>query len=112
MPRRLFFAALCVFALSASASAFVDYDPFNYSGTTLNGQSGGSGWLGPWIATGTAPTIQLSDDNTSLSYPATFQSPLVAPTPAGDRVLHSGDALNNASSSRLLSQTTNMGVAG
>jgi hypothetical protein len=107
-------AAIILLTLSAStaSAAFVDYDAFDYAGTTLNDQNGGAGWSGPWFATGTSPTIQLSDDNTSLSYPATFQSPLITPAPAGDRVLHTGDALNNASSSRLLSQPTNMGVAG
>lgn len=112
MQRHWIPGGLCILALSTSALAAVDYEPFDYSGTVLNGQSGGSGWTGPWIPTGTSPTIQLSDDNTSLSYPITFQSPLVTPTPSGDRVLHTGDLANNASSSRLLSQTTSMAVAG
>ena len=111
---RIFVAAIVLLALGASTSsaAFVDYDGFDYAGTTLNDQNGGSGWSGPWFPTGTSPTIQLSDDNTSLTYPTPFESPLIAPAPTGDRVLHTGDALNNASSSRLLSQTTDMGAAG
>jgi hypothetical protein len=114
MQRVLICAALAALSASSASAAFVDYDGFDYSGATLNDQSGGTGWFGPWIQTGTSPTIQLSDDDTSLSYPTgvTWQSPLVAPTPVGDRVRHTGSGTVNASSSRLLSQSTPMGVAG
>jgi hypothetical protein len=113
-PIRLCTTALILLALCATRApaAFVDYDGFDYASPTLNTQSGGAGFSGPWFATGASPTIQLSNDDTSLTYPTPFQSPLIAPTPTGGRVLHTGDALNNASSSRLLSQTTNMAAAG
>lgn len=32
--------------------ALTDHDDFDYTGTTLNGQNGGTGWSGGWIPTG------------------------------------------------------------
>jgi hypothetical protein len=88
-----------------------DYDPFDYDGTTLNGQAGGTGWSGPWIATGTAPSITLSNNDVSLSYPGTFQSPLTTPPSFGAHISTGGQTVN-ASSSRLLSSTTSLAAAG
>jgi hypothetical protein len=107
------FAAFAL-ALGASASvaqAALDYDPQDYSGTMLNGQNGGSGWLGPWFQTGTSPSITLATDAASLNYPATFQSPLTTPESFGTRISTGGIA-SNASSSRLISNTTSLAVDG
>jgi hypothetical protein len=85
-----------------------EYDPFDYSGTSLLGQNGGTGWNGAWFNTASTPN-GLSNDGISLSYPMSWESPL-APLPAsGSRVVTGGVG---ASSSRLLSQTINLGVDG
>ena len=94
---------------SASRAALINYEPFAYSATTLNAQSGGTGWSGGWIATGASPSDVLSDDGVSLTYPATFESPLSTPPTTGSRVKTGGI---NASSSRLLAQTIPLNVDG
>ncbi len=90
-------------------AALMNYDPFAYSGTTLNGQNGGTGWNGGWFQTGSSPSDQLSDDGVSLTYPGTFESPLSTPPTSGSRVDTGG---LNASSSRLLAQTIPLNVDG
>jgi hypothetical protein len=102
--------ALAVSASTTSA-ALTDYDGFDYSGTTLNGQNGGTGWSGGWIATGASPSDNLSNDATSLSYPVGWESPASTPSTTGARV-STGDLASNASSSRLLANTFDMTVDG
>ena len=88
----------------------MDYEPFAYSGTTLNGQNGGTGWSGGWFTTASTDD-QLSNDGTSLSYPVSFEAPLTTPSTSGARV-STGGLSSNASSSRLLSQSVDLSVDG
>ena len=97
-----------MFLTTARATLF-DADPFNYSGTTLPGQNGGTGWSGAWFTTGTSGLNGLSNDGISLSYPNTWESPLTPLTPSGSRVITGG---TNANTSRLLSQTIPLNVDG
>jgi hypothetical protein len=61
----------------------LEYDGFSYSGTALNGQSGGTGWGGSsWSDPNN--TTSLPADGLSLSYPVT-----VSFIPAGNRILSS-----------------------
>ncbi|MDB6026310.1 MAG: Bacillopeptidase, partial [Verrucomicrobiales bacterium] len=62
-----------------------------------------------WFTTATSGNT-LSDDGVSLSYPATFEFPLVTPTPSGSRVR--SEPIANASNSRLLAQTIPLNVDG
>lgn len=98
--------AAAALALSASGAlaALLGADSFDYAGTTLNGQSGGTNWGGEWTQSGTAATVTLSDDGASLSYPVT-----VPWTPAGGRVLQAGAG---GSSYRLMGGTLNMTEGG
>lgn len=80
-------SALCVGWLGAAplAPAQVDeYEGFEYTGTALNGQNGGTGWgANAWTdPDGNAP---LSDDGVSLAFP-----PSVNHAPAGSRLLFAG----------------------
>jgi hypothetical protein len=88
-----------------------DYEPFAYSGTVLNGQNGGTGWNGAWFQTGTSPSDTLSNDGVSLSYPVTFQHPGGTPPTTGSRVRTGGQTVIS-SSSRMMSQTFNLGQNG
>jgi hypothetical protein len=91
-------------------AALMDYEPFAYSGTALNGQNGGTGWNGGWFNTATTDNV-LSNDGVSLAYPASFEAPLATPSTAGSRV-STGGLTANASSSRLLSQPVNLAQDG
>jgi hypothetical protein len=99
------FLGIVAFA-GAAARATLDYDGFDYTGTTLTGQSGGSGWSGPWINTASTSDT-LSDDGISLSYPVPFESPMTTPPSVGSRVKTGGI---QASSSRLLSSPVSLAV--
>lgn len=99
------------FVGTSAQAALLDADSFNYSGTALVGQNGGTGWSGAWFQTGTSANNTLSNDSVSLAYPATFQSPLVAPTPTGSRV-STGGLTGNANTSRLLSTPINLAQEG
>ncbi len=103
-------AMLC-FAGPPARAGQMDYEDFDYSGTTLNGQNGGTGWNGAWFQTGSSPSEQLSNDGVSLSYPVGFEAPLATPSTSGSRV-NTGGLSANASSSRLLSQTVDLSVDG
>lgn len=111
--QRTWVFAVSMFMLSAAPawSALTDSDSFNYTGSDLNAQNGGTGWNGGWFATGTAPSIQLSNDGNSLSYPASFESPLTTPPTSGSRISNGG-LTANASSSRLLANTINLAQDG
>lgn len=91
-------------------AALLDADSFAYSGTALSGQNGGTGWNGAWFTTATSPN-SLSDDGVSLSYPPSYESPIVAPPVSGSRI-QTGSPTGNASTSRLLSQTIPLNVDG
>ncbi len=107
-------ALLCLFVgaviVSRAHAGLIDYEPFAYSGTALNGQNGGTGWSGAWFTTASTDN-QLSDDVVSLSYPVGFEAPLATPSTSGSRV-STGGLSANASSSRLLSQTIPLNVDG
>jgi hypothetical protein len=104
-------ATIIALAASTGSAALTDYDGFNYSGTTLNTQNGGTGWSGGWIATGTSPSDTLSNDAVSLSYPTGFESPMTTPPTVGSRV-STGGLVANASSSRLMASTLSLAVDG
>jgi hypothetical protein len=110
-----FFAALALVALpltvSTASAALTDYEGFDYGGTTLNGQSGGTGWNGGWIATGISPSDTLSNDATSLSYPVGWESPASVPATTGARV-STGGATAISSSSRLMANSVSLAVDG
>src|SRR5262249_10755228 len=110
-----FFRIVCVggaMTLLTSARAnLTDYDPFNYSGLTLPGQNGGTGWNGARVTTSRSAVNRPSNDGISLSYPNTWESPLPPLTPSGSRVL-TGGLSSIASTSRLLSQTIPLNVDG
>src|SRR5688572_15240430 len=74
-------------------ASLLDADSFAYSGTALHGQNGGTGWNGGWFTTATSPN-SLSDDGVSLSYPPSYESPIVAPPVSGSRVRTGGLAAN------------------
>jgi hypothetical protein len=64
-----------------------EYDGFNYSGTVLNTQSGGTGW-GANIWTNTDGNAVLSNDGVSLAFP-----PSVSHSAQGSRVAFTGAGL-------------------
>lgn len=97
--------------LATANATLLDYDSFDYSGTSLPGQNGGLGWNGGWFTTGATLVNTLSDDGLSLSYPMTFESPLAAPSTSGGHI-KTGGAIASASTSRLLSQTIPLNVDG
>jgi hypothetical protein len=103
--------AVCLISCAATARGAVDYDPFAYSGTALDGQSGGTGWNAGWFTTGTSQPNTLSDDSTSLIYPVPFESPLITPATSGGRVRTENPAAN-ANTSRLLSSAIPLNVDG
>jgi hypothetical protein len=107
-----YIAAACALSmgttsLSASA-ALIAYDGFDYTGTALETQNGGTGWTDGWFNTGSTDN-QLSDDGTSLAFPGPFEAPLSTPATVGSHVKTGGV---NASSSRLMSQTIPLNVDG
>ena len=62
----------------------LEYEGFNYTGTALHGQAGGTGWgAGSW--TNLDGSATLSNDGVSLAYPVT-----VSHTPAGSRISMTG----------------------
>jgi len=104
----LIFGALFGLSSTHIPAAVVNYDPFDYTGTSLNTQNGGTGWNGAWFNTATT-SATLSNDGVSLSYPATFESPNSTPASAGSRILTGGIG---ASSSRLLATPVSLAVDG
>lgn len=61
------FLGLVLFGIGDRAwGAVLGLEPFDYSGTALAGQNGGTGWSGAW----TGGAVTLSDDGQSLNYPA------------------------------------------
>jgi len=101
---------LLAFAPAATYAGLIDADAFDYSGTALNAQNGGTGWSGAWFNTATTDN-SLTNDGVSLLYPTSFEAPLIAPTPTGSHV-KTGGTTGNASSSRLLAQTIPLNVDG
>ena len=91
------------FIKQTASAALTDYEGFNYTGTELTGQNGGTGWNGGWIATGTMPSNTLSNDDVSLTYPDYPSS--------GDRVSTGGLAAN-AGNTRLLSTPLDLSQEG
>jgi hypothetical protein len=107
---------IAFFFLIASAStstqaALIDSDAFNYSGTALAAQNGGTGWSGAWFTTSGSSANSLTDDGVSLQYPTSFEAPLIAPTPTGSHV-KTGGTSGNANTSRMLAQTIPLNVDG
>ena len=92
IKRLMVSAVLGLFAVITQA-ALLDYEGFDYSGTTaLHGQNGGSGWSSAWDDTN-GDFAHLTNDDTSLNSDAfTF-------TPVGVRVEgQGGEARRNLSS--------------
>jgi hypothetical protein len=94
----------------SSQAALIAADAFDYSGTTLNGQDGGTGWNGAYFATGAAASVMLSDDGVSLAYPTSFEPPATTPATSGSRIRTGAGVDTNTS--RLLAQTIDLGVDG
>lgn len=69
-----------LFAYSSAEAVLIAYEGFDYANDSspLDGKSGGTGWLAPWVSM-TSP-FDLSVDDTSLD------SPIYPFTPVGDRV--------------------------
>ena len=82
MKRLINGAVLVLFAINTQA-ALLTYEGFDYSGTTLSGKNGGTGWNGVWID-GEPDFSHLSDDGVSLNS-AAFPF-----TPVGSRIEGSG----------------------
>jgi len=72
---RLFAASAILFGCAATQAAVTISESFDYTdAASLNGQTGGTGWGGAWVATGTAPanaTIEAQD----IATPAGYGSP-------------------------------------
>ena len=98
-------------SLNSAQATLFESDSFNYTGTALAGQNGGSGWNGAWFTTAGSQTNSLSNDGISLNYPNTWESPLTPLTPSGSRVL-TAPPTGQASTSRLLTQTIPLNVDG
>lgn len=88
-----------------------DYDPFEYDGTSLDGQNRQTTWNGAWFTTSGSQPNSLSGDGVSLSYPVPFESPLTTPASAGSRIA-TGGLSATASTSRKLSQPVDLSVDG
>src|SRR3954453_13999129 len=101
----IFFGGIVAAPVSA---ALINYDGFDYTGTNLNGQNGGTGWSGGWFNTVSADNT-LTNDGVSLSYPSTFEAPLNTPPTVGSHVRSGGTSV---SSSRLLAQTIPLNIDG
>jgi hypothetical protein len=108
LSRLIVLCGAMAFVTTAQATLF-EYDPFDYSGSTLPGQNGGTGWSGAWTTTGTSAANSLSADGVSLSYPMTWESPLTPLSASGSRVMTGGVG---ASTYRLFSQTIPLNVDG
>lgn len=106
-------STLAIGALNVATShvqaAQLNYDPFNYTGTALDAQNGGQGWSGAWFTTvGNQPNT-LSNDGVSLSYPASFESPMTTPPSSGSHV-KTGSPSAIASTSRLIASPVSLAV--
>ena len=97
--RMMILVSIVALAMCAgpAGAVLLAYEPFNYSGTTLNAQNGGTGWAGPW-----ATNAQLSDDDTSLNYVGANK------TPNGDRVSHYGSYAKRQLATPLVLSTGNV----
>src|SRR6187551_1534002 len=87
------FYVTCAFLSAFSAlpcRAGVDYEPFDYASTDLNGQNGSAIWGGPWTTTPGFLSNTLSNDGVSLSYPVPFEGGYTAPATSGSRVSTGG----------------------
>lgn len=111
LPGAIAFFVLIASASTTTQAALIDYDAFNYSGTALAAQNGGTGWSGAWFTTSGSSANSLTDDGVSLQYPTSFEAPLIAPTPTGSHV-KTGGTSSNANTSRLLAQTIPLNVDG
>ncbi len=89
----------CFFVIVANADLLA-YEGFDYSGTNINGQSGGSGWAAAWNDANT--NLNLSGDNTSLN---SWAFPY---KPVGARLLDK----NGGEATRVLNTAIDMGQDG
>ena len=82
------------------------HEPFDYTGTALDGQNGGVGFASGWVDVPPffGGPIELSDDGTSLQYPAG-----IAATPVGARMK---DASNGGLALRSLANPIDMAAEG
>src|SRR3954469_15457993 len=97
--------------LSSARASLFEYDGFDYSGTALATQNGGTGWNGAWFTTASSQPNSLSNDGISLSYPMSWETPLNPLTSTGSRV-DTGGLSANASTTRVLTQTIPLNVDG
>lgn len=98
-PGALVTSLMFITFVTSASSALYEYEGFEYSGGTLSGQNGGTGWGGAWSATN-AP---LSNDGVSLQYPVG-----VFHTAAGSRLAFTG----SGGCIRTLGTSMNLGVEG
>jgi hypothetical protein len=86
--------------LVGATGGLYDYEGFNYTGTDLSGQAGGTGWGGAW---GNSTTLaELSNDSVSLD------SDAFPFAPTGSRMACAG----NMTGARVLSHPVNFSVEG
>ncbi|MBN2507940.1 MAG: immunoglobulin domain-containing protein [Verrucomicrobia bacterium] len=78
------------------------YEGFDYTGTALHGQNGGTGWAGNAWSDSDADT-PLSNDGVSLTFPASVNH-----SPAGSRVVFTGPG----EAERRLGASINLGAGG
>lgn len=94
-------AVALLLAASVANATLLSYDGFDYTGTVINGQSGGTGWGAAWVNTTGNPS--LSNDGVSLNSPA---FPFAA---VGSRVIRTGPSTaGEGRAIRNLSQTISM----
>lgn len=104
IPRALRTVSLALLALGLASATpakaqLLEYEGFNYTGTALHLQNGGSGWGNAW--TNTDSNLLLSNDGMSLTYP-----PAVAFSPTGSRISMTGVGV----AERLLGTTMSLAV--
>lgn len=97
----LFLSLLICGAWSASAQV-QEYDGFNYVGTALNAQNGGTGW-GANVWTNTDGLATLSNDGVSLTFPGS-----VTHSGAGSRITFTGAGI----AERRLNTSLNLAAEG
>ena len=85
--------------VTPAKAQLLEHDGFNYAGTALHLQNGGTGWGNAW--TNTDGSFLLSNDGLSLAYP-----PGVTFTPTGSRISMAGAGVTE----RLLGTTMSLAV--
>ncbi len=84
MKKILLIASALMLVTGIAQADLLEYEGFDYTGTDLDDQNGGSGWEGAWINDSGSFDGHLSNDDTSLDS-AAFPF-----TPTGDRIEGNG----------------------